>query len=102
MKNKILLLIFLMLLSACQAVKDGLTGRKHENSDEFLVEKKNALEIPPDFNTLPVPKSQKQINKSEKIEEEIELIFKKKTKSETIKSSSRSAEDYVLKKIKKN
>jgi len=45
MKNKILLLIFLMLLSACQAVKDGLTGRKHENSDEFLVEKKNALEI---------------------------------------------------------
>ena len=45
MKNKILLLIFLLLLSACQAVKDGLTGRKHENSDEFLVEKKNALEI---------------------------------------------------------
>ena len=40
-KNKIkLLLLLFILLSSCQAVKDGLTGKKNNNSDEFLVKKK--------------------------------------------------------------
>jgi len=45
-KNKIkLLLLLLILLSSCQAVKDGLTGKKNKNSDEFLVKKKNPKEL---------------------------------------------------------
>ena len=73
-KNKIkLLLLLLILLSSCQAVKDGLTGQKQNNSDEFLVTKKNRLEIPPDFDKLPIPrKDKKNINQSEQIDEEIE------------------------------
>ena len=40
-KNKIfLILIACLTLTACQSVKDGLTGAKSENSDEFLVQKK--------------------------------------------------------------
>ena len=55
-KNKIkLLLSLLILLSSCQAIKDGLTGKKNDNSDEFLVKKKNPLELPPDFDELPAP-----------------------------------------------
>ena len=43
-KNKIkLLLLLLILLSSCQAVKDGLTGQKQNNSDEFLVTKKKSI-----------------------------------------------------------
>ena len=43
-KNKILLiLVSCFALTACQSVKDGLTGAKSENSDEFLVKKKNIL-----------------------------------------------------------
>ena len=39
-KNKIkLLLLLLILVSSCQAVKDGLTGKKNDNSDEFLVKR---------------------------------------------------------------
>ena len=38
------LLTFLILicffLTSCQSIKDGLSGRKSENSDEFLVQKK--------------------------------------------------------------
>ena len=73
MKNKIKLLLFLLiLLNSCQSIKDGLSGAKQENSDEFLVEKKNPLEIPPDFEELPVPKKdEKNINQSEQAEEEI-------------------------------
>ena len=53
--NLIYLLLFLIFLSACQSVKEGLTGTKRSNSDEFLVEKKNPLVLPPEFNKLPVP-----------------------------------------------
>ena len=106
-KNKIkLLLLLLILLSSCQAVKDGLTGQKQNNSDEFLVTKKNRLEIPPDFDKLPIPrKDKKNINQSEQIDEEIENLFKNSDGSESSEdsnSTSQSAEEFVLKKIDKN
>ena len=106
-KNKIkLLLLLLILLSSCQAVKDGLTGKKNDNSDEFLVTKKNRLEIPPDFDKLPIPrKDKKNINQSEQIDEEIEDLFKNSDASETLEdsnSTSLSAEEFVLKKIDQN
>ena len=107
MKNKIkLLLLLLILLTSCQAVKDGLTGKKRNNSDEFLVEKKNPLELPPDFNQLPVPKKDEEnINQSEKIDEEIEDLFKNSNEIESSDDSTdtnQSAEEFVLKKINKN
>ena len=40
-KNLFYLFLVLIALSACQSVKDGLTGTKRSTSDEFLVEKKN-------------------------------------------------------------
>ena len=107
MKNKIkLLLLLLILLTSCQALKDGLTGKKRDNSDEFLVEKKNPLELPPDFNQLPVPKKDKEnINQSEKIDEEIEDLFKNSNEIESSDDSidtNQSAEEFVLKKINNN
>ena len=106
-KNKIkLLLLLLILLSSCQAVKDGLTGQKQNNSDEFLVTKKNRLEIPPDFDKLPIPKKDKKdINQSEQIDEEIENLFKNSDEGESLEdsnSTNQSAEEFVLKKIDKN
>ena len=106
-KNKIkLLLLLLILLSSCQAVKDGLTGQKQNNSDEFLVTKKNRLEIPPDFDKLPIPrKDKKNINQSEQIDEEIEDLFKNSDARETLEdsnSTSLSAEEFIIKKIDKN
>ena len=107
MKNKIkLLLSLLILLTSCQALKDGLTGKKRDNSDEFLVEKKNPLELPPDFNQLPVPKKDEEnINQSEKIDEEIEDLFKNSNEIESSDDATdinQSAEEFVLKKINNN
>ena len=42
----------LFFLCSCQNVKDALSGKKYENSDEFLVIKKNPLVLPPNFNDL--------------------------------------------------
>jgi len=60
-KNKITIIIifFSLLLYSCQSVKDGLQGKKRsEQSDEFLVEKKNPLAMPPDYEKLPTPGNQ--------------------------------------------
>ena len=54
--NKFVLLTFfglLFLLSSCQSAREGLTRGKKNNTDEFLVQKKNPLVLPPDYNDLP-------------------------------------------------
>ena len=45
-----------MLLTSCSTVKKGFQNPKKNNSDEFLVEKKSPLVMPPDFDELPIPK----------------------------------------------
>ena len=52
------LLIFFQLilfLYSCSTVKEGFTNQRKSSSDEFLVEKKSPLIMPPDYNDLPVP-----------------------------------------------
>ena len=35
-KNTLFLFLVLILFNACQSVKDGLTGKKQTNTDEFF------------------------------------------------------------------
>jgi len=57
MKKKFILSVFfMMLISGCSGLKDELSLKKKKSVDEFLIEKKNPLVLPPDFNTLPKPK----------------------------------------------
>tara|TARA_B100001057_G_scaffold282007_1_gene282351 strand:+ start:258 stop:572 length:315 start_codon:yes stop_codon:yes gene_type:complete len=104
MKSKYFFLISIFfILSACQSLKDGLAANKNENSDEFLIEKKNPLEMPPEFGALPVPnKKENQIEQAEKIDEDIEKLLKKENISNETQAIENSAEDFVLKQIKKN
>jgi len=97
------LLLVLIAVSACQSIKDGLTGKKNSNLDEFLLQKKNPLVLPPEFNKLPEPKI---LDKDQvALEEEIDLktIL---TKQSNIKSSSKNSNDTIeksiLEKIKSN
>ncbi len=61
----ILTAALLMFLSSCGVVKEGFGSPKKENSDEFLVEKKMPLKMPPKFNELPKPnETNKSINTS--------------------------------------
>ena len=61
MKNKYINLtiaiISCLILVGCQSVKDGLTGKKTNNSDEFLIEKKNPLVMPPEYKEMPDPEN---------------------------------------------
>ena len=102
MNKNFYLIILLFALCSCQGVKNALTGKKYETSDEFLVIKKNPLVLPPNFNDLPTPKDVADTNQIENIENEIEdLLSSIKDNDEVIEtSSSDETESYVLEKIK--
>ena len=77
--KKIIILLFLALfLVSCSNAKDALQGKKRsENSDEFLVEKKNPLTVPPDIDELPVPLDQEEQYKEENQEDiQIKQVLK--------------------------
>ena len=96
------LIIFSIFLTSCQSIKDGLSGRKSENSDEFLVKKKNPLVMPPKFMELPKPKDETYEEEVAELEENIDIqnILDLEKSSKGKSSKSGSAEDYVLEQIK--
>lgn len=104
-KNTFYFFSVLLLLGACQSVKDGLTGQKKNNSDEFLVEKKNPLILPPDFEKLPKPKAL-MVEDKQNNEIDLKSIITKsntKIKEKSIdKTLSDSLEKSILEKIKSN
>tara|TARA_B100000795_G_scaffold258000_1_gene231734 strand:- start:7 stop:369 length:363 start_codon:yes stop_codon:yes gene_type:complete len=106
-KNIFYLFLILLALSACQSVKDGLTGKKKNNSDEFLVQKKNPLVLPPEFKKLPEPKILSQKEKDDEKEIDIKAILtnqssSKNTTSTSSSKSNKSLEKSILEKIKNN
>ena len=102
MNKNYFFLIILLFLCSCQNVKNALTGKKYESSDEFLVIKKNPLVLPPNFNDLPTPKDVAETTQIDNIESEIEdLLSSIKDDGEVSESSSSSdTESFVLEKIK--
>ena len=106
MIKKTILIIVLISLYSCQSIKDGLTGKKYESSDEFLVIKKNPLVLPPDFNELPKPEDPVSMSREESIEAEIDDIVSSIKSEEDLEikiensTSNSSTEDFVLDQIK--
>jgi len=104
-KNNIFLILFMMLaVTSCQSVKNALSGVRQENSDEFLVQKKNPLVLPPDFTDLPKPFEESTEVTEVQIEEDIEKLLGMENSVENTNnaSNSNSIESFVLKKIKEN
>ena len=55
MKKFLIYFLILIPLFGCESAKEGFTLKKKNNSDEFLIEKKNPLVMPPKYGELPVP-----------------------------------------------
>ena len=53
--KKLILLSFIFLITSCGTIKEGFKNQKKNSNDEFLVEKKSPLIMPPDYNELPIP-----------------------------------------------
>ena len=90
-----------IILSSCGTIRDGFSNKKKNNSDEFLVEKKSPLVMPPDYNELPIPNEEKIEKETKDIKS---LISKSKQEeiNEDLNKKNSSFESSILKKIKKN
>ena len=102
---KILFLLNLILFFySCGVAREGFTNQKKENKDEFLVEKKSPLIMPPDYDQLPVPNS--EILEKEIMENEVKKLIvnnnENSPKSSNSDASKKKIEESLIEKIKNN
>ena len=79
--------------------------QKKDTTDEFLVEKKNPLKLPPDFDELPIPNNSNNLEKKQKNNEIKDMIENNENLSEGSNNSTQkntSLEKILLDKIKEN
>ena len=102
--KKIILLSFIYILNSCGTLKEGFSNQKKNNNDEFLVEKKSPLIMPPDYNELPVPNSESNQASSEENSIKNLVTNEEKTTNTSNANSSESTglEESLLEKIKNN
>ena len=105
-KIKFFLIAAIFLLNSCQGVKDALEGKRRSKSgDEFLVEKKNPLTIPPNFEDLPEPVDSTEENNASETENEDDLqkiIDQTEDSSNQEINISGSLEGLILEEINRN
>jgi hypothetical protein len=103
MKRILSLLILFFLLNACENLEKGL-GMRKDVPNEFLIEKRNPLTMPPNFDLLPPDSTNQNNQKDEK--DNLKEIFNKNlgkdNKNEGINKeiNSGSLEKSILEKIK--
>ena len=102
-KSSLLIIFSTIFISSCGSVQKALDPQNKNTSDEFLVEKKSPLSMPPSFEELPVPSNQKitQENQTNSIKS---LIIDEKISDEKTKNAEadKDFEQSILDKIKNN
>jgi len=96
--------LIILFLNSCGTVAEGLGGSKKKGSDEFLVEKKSPLVLPPSFGELPEPGKEPEENiiSDKKDTLDIEDIINQSSSTNTSEKSGdtkNSIEQSIIKKI---
>ena len=96
--------LILLFLNSCGTIAEGLGGSKKKGSDEFLVEKKSPLVLPPSFGELPEPGKEPEENiiSDKKDTSDIEDIINQSSSTSTSEKSDdakNSIEQHIIKKI---
>lgn len=64
-KKLFFILVLTLMFQGCSTLKEGFRSQKKNSTDEFLVEKKSPLVMPPEYNELPVPEIKNSKNEIE-------------------------------------
>ena len=96
------LVIVFFTFQSCQTVKEGFTSQKKKSTDEFLVEKKSPLVMPPDFNELPLPKTSENIEEENESENNIKKLISNNNSPESSGVQDKNFENLIIEKIKQN
>ena len=96
--------LIILFLNSCGTIAEGLGGSKKKGSDEFLVEKKSPLVLPPSFGELPEPGKEPEENiiSEKKDTSDIEDIINQSSSTNTSEKSDdtkNSIEQSIIKKI---
>ena len=83
--------------SSWDSFEKAVTGQKETSTDEFLIKKKDPLILPPNYDTLPIPKTKKSKDVNSSLESAISSVDTSKSSS----NSSSSLENMILKELKK-
>ena len=98
-KKIIYILSLIFFIASCgtfDSVKRGLTGQKKTSTDEFLIQKKDPLILPPDYENLPAPdEATMDAEEISDFEKSLEISI------EEASSTPSSVEESILKKIQK-
>jgi len=102
-KFSILLILSTIFLSNCGSVQKAFDPQNKNTSEEFLVEKKSPLSMPPSFEELPIPSNQK-IDKENQTNNIESLITENNNDIEKLENieSDKNFEQSILDKIKNN
>ena len=92
--------VIILLLSSCGTIKEGFTNQKKNSSDEFLVEKKSPIVMPPNFKDLPIPN--KKNKKIELKENSIKNLISGNKNFNNSSETNKNLEGSILGKIKSN
>ena len=102
---KIFLIFLFIILTSCSSMDEAkkvLTNQKIKTTDEFLVKKKEPLELPPEFDKIPEPGTLKENDKKVLSEEEkIKKILKTDETNNENDKSYETTEKAILEKIRK-
>ena len=95
---KITFILIIIFLSSCESIKRGVSGEKKKAGDEFLIEKKNPLVLPPNFDDLPKPqeKTENDSSKSKNIDFS-SVLEKSSNEKKIIKKDNNSLERSISK-----
>ena len=101
-KLSLLLILSTIILSNCGSVQKAFDPQNKNTSEEFLVEKKSPLSMPPSFEELPVPSNEK-VDKESQINN-IESLITEKNDNEKLETdeSDKNFEQSIIDKIKNN
>ena len=87
----------LIVLYGCGTIKEGFQNQKKNSSDEFLVEKKSPLVLPPEYNELPIPNENKITDKNQ--ENDIKNLITGNSGDTTQEKTTSDLEGSILNKI---
>ena len=104
--RKITIIVFAILSSillfSCSTIKEGFESKRKNSTEEFLVEKKKPLVMPPDYENLPEPKISENKKSDKEIKELIVGTDNNVSKNKTQNSIGKNFEETIIKKIEQN
>jgi hypothetical protein len=98
--KKFTLIIPIIFVYSCSGISDAgkvLRNEKIKTTDEFLVKKRAPLTLPPQYDTIPRPKSLEKKNDDDKINKILKIPNEEKSKD----LENTSVEQSIINQIRK-